>query len=76
MGNRKMKIPKIKINVDSGEADIVNWEEFDKMNSLWSYDVLGDLKGIIDFQYEQARADYKIYLEDLIKKVKKEKAKK
>jgi hypothetical protein len=76
MGNRKMKIPKIKINIDSGEADIVNWEEFDKMNSLWRYDVLGDLKGIIDFQYEQARADYKIYLEDLIKKVKKEKAKK
>ena len=50
-----MKIPKIKIDVDSGEADIVNWEEFDKMNSYWRFDVAFDLKRIIDKKYENAK---------------------
>ena len=50
-----MNIPKIKIDVDSGEADIVNWEEFDKMNSYWRFDVAFDLKRIIDKKYENAK---------------------
>jgi len=54
-----MKQPRIKISEDSGEADILNWEEFDEKNSLWRYDVLGDLKSIIDDRYEIAKKDWK-----------------
>ena len=53
-----MKIPKIKIDVYSGEAVITNWGDFDKENALWKLDVLGDLKEIIDYKYLKANKEY------------------
>ena len=53
-----MNIPKIKIDIDSGAAVITNWGYFDKQNSLWKLDVLGDLKEIIDYKYLKANKEY------------------
>lgn len=52
-----MKIPRIKINVNCGEADIV-WNDFDSMDSLWKYDVLKDLKYFLDNKFDEVIEQY------------------
>lgn len=59
------KKPTLKWNIDDGEGDVGNLENFRQLDPLTRCDILGDWLGIFQAEYERTQREFIVWCEDM-----------